>query len=165
MLPPIHFLTGWVISNTIPQSLNNRRLCVLMSIIPDVDAFIPNMKHTFGHSIIFCFAILILFKILFRMRISSLTLCFISFLSHLILDFIAISNKVFYSFSFIYPFQFFISFETRYGYIIRDYFNCIYYLFLTLIILFLIIKYKRTPIDIFSQRLDDYFVTILRLKK
>ena len=161
-----HAALGWAIGNLGGADRQLRKWCVIGAILPDVDA-IPfvfsaqaygRWHHTFGHNVFLwsLFVTWITFK--FRSK-RALLLSFLSFGSHLLTDaqFSGWPLRLFWPFS-------------KAGYFFRGSVSLsapinthlVYYSFIALGILALL--YQRTPVEIFSARLDRLLLSFFQKK-
>jgi len=159
-----HAALGWVIGNFGGADRRLRKWCVIGAILPDIDA-IPFLfsaqaygrwHHTFGHNVFLwgLFVSWITFK--FRSKRAFL-LSFLSFGSHLLTDakFSGWLLQLFWPFS-------------KAGYLFRGSVSLsapintymVYYSFVVVGILALL--YQRTPLDIFSAKLDRLFLSFFQ---
>jgi len=161
-----HAALGWAIGNFGGADRQLRKWCVIGAILPDIDA-IPfvfsaqaygRWHHTFGHNVFLwgLFVAWITFK--FRSK-RALLLSFLSFGSHLLTD-AQFSG---------WPLQLFWPFSKA-GYFFRGAVSLsapinthlVYYSFVVVGILALL--YQRTPVDIFSARLDRLLLSFFQKK-
>jgi hypothetical protein len=162
-----HASLGWIIANAAPLDRRARNWCVLASVVPDLDA-VPiifgidqyaKWHHTFGHNIFFCF----IFSALAAWHCHSMrSFWFIlaAFASHLVTD-AYFSGWCLYLF---WPFS-------HWGYL-PDWhvglghplnLGFIYAGFLAAV--FIAVLRKRTPLNIFSTKLDALLISLFSKKK
>lgn len=161
-----HATLGWILANTSGADRRLRKYCVLASIIPDIDAasFFGGIEtyakyhHTFGHNIFFGTAFVLFATYRCRSR-KALIITSLAFASHLITD--AIMTK--WELYLFWPFS-------GKGYIFSSSYNLghplnTYFVSLSFFLIFLLAYiYKRTPIDILSQELDQHIISFFRKK-
>jgi membrane-bound metal-dependent hydrolase YbcI (DUF457 family) len=161
-----HAALGWAIGNVGGADRELRKWCIVGAILPDIDA-VPYIfgaevyarwHHTFGHNV-FLWAF---FVGIVTYRCGSLRACFLSFLSfgsHLLTD-AKLSGWDLYLF---WPFS-------REGYQFARSVgleapintHLVYYSFVAVALLAMF--YRRTPIDLFSPKLDQLLISTFRKK-
>jgi membrane-bound metal-dependent hydrolase YbcI (DUF457 family) len=161
-----HFALGWTLGNIGCADRELRKWCVIGAILPDLDA-VPYVfgveayarwHHTFGHNV-FLWALFAAY-VTYRCRsLRAFVLSFLAFGSHLLTD-AKLSGWDLYLF---WPlsregFQFQTS--VGLGAPINTY--LVYYSFVGVILLALI--YRRTPIELFSVKLDQFLISAFRKK-
>ena len=160
-------MLGWAIGNIGGADRRLRNYCVVGAILPDIDAvpyifgakYYEHFHHTFGHNIFFW----LLFTIWVGWKCASARswiLGFLSFGSHLLTDahFSGWKLYLFWPFSrvgFLFPNAVDLSHPSN--------IQAMYVGFALVILL--AFRYQRTPIDVFSPKLDRLFVSFFRQKK
>ena len=161
-----HATLGWAIGNIGRANRGLRNWCVVGAILPDFDAVsylfgaqsYGQWHHTFGHNIFLW--VLFVGCVTFRYRSGrAAILSFLAFGSHLLSD-AALSGWPLYLLwpisrqGFIFPHA--VGLESPIN-------TWLVYLSFVAVIL-LAIRYKRTPVDIFSPKLDQVLVMFFRSK-
>src|SRR6266850_2243705 len=161
-----HAALGWAIGNLGRADRKLRNWCVLGAILPDIDAFpyvfgaqyYGRWHHTFGHNVFLWAAFM--GWVTFKCRsVRALLLSFLAFGSHLLADaeFSGWDLYLFWPFSTRgYSFPGAVGLEAPINT------HLVYYSFVVVGLLALI--YKRTPLDIFSPRLDQLLISFFRRK-
>jgi hypothetical protein len=161
-----HATLGWMIGNIGRADRGLRTWCVVGAILPDIDAAsylfgaqtYGRWHHTFGHNIFLWMLFVGCVTLRYR-SVSAAVLSFLSFGSHLLSD-AALSGWPLYLYwpisrqGFIFPHA--LGLESPIN-------TWLVYLSFVAVIL-LAIGYKRTPVDIFSPKLDQIFVMFFRSK-
>jgi LexA-binding, inner membrane-associated putative hydrolase len=161
-----HAALGWAIGNLGGADRRLRMWCVMAAVLPDIDAipfiFGPqaygHWHHTFGHNVFVWF--LFTAWVTYRCRsVRAAVLSFLSFGSHLLTD-AQLSGWNLYLF---WPFsREGYLFPTAVGLTAPINTHLVYYSFVAVGLLAMI--FKRTPLDMFSPRLDQLFISFFRRK-
>jgi membrane-bound metal-dependent hydrolase YbcI (DUF457 family) len=161
-----HAALGWAIGNVGGADRDLRKWCVIGAVLPDIDAApylfgaeaYARWHHTFGHNVFFW--ALFVGYVTYRFRsLRAFLLSFLSFGSHLLTD-AKLSGWDLYLF---WPLSHEgYRFPRSFGLEAPINTQLVYYSFVAIALLALI--YRRTPIDLFSPKLDQLLISTFRKK-
>ncbi len=162
-----HAALGWTIGNIAGADRKLRNYCVLGAVLPDVDAVAllfggdayAHFHHTFGHNI-FAWALFTGWVTIRCRSWKAFLLSFICFGTHLLAD----AKFSLWQIQLFWPL-------TDWGFMFPNSISLlapinthlVYYSFLLVALLSLI--YRRTPVDIFSPKLDQLLISFFRKKR
>jgi hypothetical protein len=94
MSPISHLLFAWIIANSFSLNLRERRLCLIIGVISDIDGvfilfsedLFLTYHHTFGHWLIFGIPLALFFSILSKNKVKGFLAFSSAFIVHLIAD-------------------------------------------------------------------------------
>jgi hypothetical protein len=169
MSPISHLLIAWIIAHIFFLDYRERRLCLIAGVIPDIDGvfilfsqdLFIKLHHTLGHWLIFGIPLAFLFSVFSKKKLKSFGAYSLAFSFHLIADIMGSDWSV-------YPFGPFseigysayptLSVESIF-YVI----NPTVFIIVLVISLFILFKYRRTPIEFISKRWDSLVSNFLVL--
>ncbi|MCJ8347668.1 metal-dependent hydrolase [bacterium] len=166
-----HFLLSWLIADSKNNRTNQELFCITFcGVAPDLDGLgilqsveaYHHWHHTFGHSFLTAFFVFMLSYFLFR-KVELAALCTISFVGHLICDYLgsAGSDGYIWPIYFLWPFSK-EAFINPYQWPLMSSTN----LLVTVISLFIVIKRASkknySPIRMFSRKIDVQVVAVFK---
>jgi membrane-bound metal-dependent hydrolase YbcI (DUF457 family) len=166
-----HLMAGWLISNTSDFSRSERAAITIMAISPDVDGIFMigpaswyEWHRTFGHNIFWALIIplITLYFIKKGRRAKVLPFLYIGMLSHFILDLFVTGWWILMPF---WPLSDWAILMSRWipENIMKYHIQIGLFILFTIAVVYLIIKKKRTPLEIFGKNFDTFiqrFVTL-----
>jgi len=166
-----HLMTGWILSHAGSSNVSERRAVTILAIAPDVDGiFILGPTHwrewhrTFGHNVFFAAAILFITLLFLKKgrRLWLLPLLSAALLSHFILD---IFVTGWWSLMPLWPLSDWSILMSQVipENVMKYYIQIGLFVFLLAVTICLIIRYRRTPLEIFGSSVDIFFQRFVSL--
>jgi hypothetical protein len=160
MSPISHLLLAWVVANAFSLNLRERRLCLIIGVISDVDGvfilfsqdLFITYHHTLGHWLIFGIPLALLFAIFTKKRIKAFLVFSLAFILHLVADIVGTNWSV-------HPFEPFSSvgfsaYPTLSNHFIYFRINPIVFIFVFIVSVYIWYKFRRTPWEFISKKWD-----------
>jgi hypothetical protein len=163
MSPLTHLLIAWIVANIFSLNLKERRFCMIMGVIADIDGVFTlfsqdlfiKYHHTLGHWLVFGIPLALIFTVLSENKKSSFGAYSLAFSLHLIADIVGSGWQV-------HPFMplvntGFSAYPTLSVEMIYSVINPAVFIGVVLISLYILFKQRRTPLEFVSKRWDRVF--------
>jgi inner membrane protein len=180
MSPVTHFLTGWVLANSVPLTRRDRALVTLSAVVPDVDGLgilVEALTHNSSHPLLWfslyhhslhnlAFAIVtaLIAFILSDQKWKTALLCFVGFHLHLLEDLVGSRGPDGdqWPIPYLAPFSSALSLTWRGQWYLNAWPNFLITVALLVATLYLAWARGYSPLEIVSVRVDGEFVGALR---
>jgi inner membrane protein len=178
MSPVTHFLAGWAVANTAKLSPRERMLVAVAGVIPDVDGFgivvdlatqhstnwWGRFHHELGHNLGFCLLVTVIFTLLARRRAMTAWLVFVSFHLHLLGDVLGARGPEGeqWAIPYLMPFSELPRLVWSGQWALNAWPNMVITAGLMALTLRWAWQRGYSPLEMFSRRADEVFVTTLR---
>ena len=163
MSPISHLLIAWIVANVFSLDLKERRFCLIMGVIADIDGvfilfsqdLFIQYHHTLGHWLVFGIPLALIFTLLSENKKRSFGAYSLAFSLHLIADIVGSDWSV-------HPFMpllntGFSAYPTLSVEMIYFVINPAVFLVVVLISLFILFKHRRTPLEFVWKKWDRVF--------